>query len=103
MSKHTPGEWKVEKGEQPGFWDIIHNPGPKGIWICDTDDEDNANLIASAPDLLKALEAVEWVQDLNGVPVCASCYRVKPDFGMWPEGHTADCQLAQALKKARGE
>jgi hypothetical protein len=46
-------------------------------------------------DLLEALEAVEWGSD--GAQWCSSCFNHEWD------GHGANCQLNQAIKKARGE
>lgn len=65
-------------------------------------ESDESNLDAAAPDLLAALEAVEWV---NGA--CPWC-------GWWESkeasliasqhvGHAPDCPRQAALKKARGE
>src|SRR5690606_1988033 len=60
--------------------------------------EANARLSAAGPDLLDALEAVEWAaEDEDRVPVCPWC-----DMDM-PYGHDTWCKLAAALRKARGE
>ncbi len=55
--------------------------------------------------LLEALKAVEWAGHDTSVnelyptpdPTCPTC------SGCNPEGHTADCQLAAALRLGRGE
>ena len=67
-AQHTPGPWALEK--HCGEWMV----GPKEIWVCqlieDGQDEREfqatARLIASAPDLLAALQAMtdaagQWV------------------------------------------
>lgn len=84
----------------------------------------NANLMAAAPLMLAALESVEWSGEMRGKNVAWSCCplcmglkrgRVKPKHG--PEfvastdlghqqpqiGHTLDCQLAAAIKAAKGK
>lgn len=69
MSKHTPGPWEVvvdirhedEEEEYVAGFDII---GPNGVSVVGCEgisgssevERENARLIASAPDLLKALE-----------------------------------------------
>jgi len=56
-----------------------------------------AALLASAPDLLAALEAVAWSGNVLGA-VCPSCRYHRDEDG----GHAKDCDLANALDKARG-
>lgn len=53
MTKHTPGPWTAD-GEDSD-WEINFN----GISIAEVYDEADARLIAAAPDMLAALEAVE--------------------------------------------
>lgn len=61
MIKHTPGPWAVvsdhdwHSGQQYGVKDVVP--------LNHTITEANANLIAAAPDLLEALEAVLSVAD----------------------------------------
>jgi hypothetical protein len=69
MSKHTPAPWKT--------WPSIHNGQTyivKGDYtskdngcIAHADTEANARLIAAAPDLLAALEAISnpWLDDFS--------------------------------------
>ena len=91
------------------FWHIEH-----GCHIRDADDEaialvrisnpqtpeqhEHARLIAAAPDIYEALKAVEYIsQDGWVTPYCFPC-------GGWEEqGHTDDCKVGNALKKAEGE
>ena len=68
MSKHTEGPWKVEShGEREkrralyvkgGLEGSIYNLAAKVGYVGDAEDEANANLIAAAPDMLKALEEI---------------------------------------------
>jgi hypothetical protein len=85
MSKHTPGPWTVLPGITSG--DIITPMGRVASCVVLTTD---ANLIAAAPDMLEALEAVEAWWNAHGI-----------------EGdHRTDafCTLARnAIKKARGQ
>jgi len=63
-----------------------------------------AKLASINTDLLKALEAVEWKGLELGT--CPECFGLRPGF-FFPrpkeEGHFPDCQLNQAIQKARGE
>lgn len=67
----------------------------------DGDVNANARLIAAAPDLLAALEAVEWIAVPAGYGSfdleCPWCDMRKSS------GHTDDCQRQTAIAKARGE
>jgi len=85
---HTPGPWSVEAiyallrfgRKSGGSWDDIgeeHEFFP---------DEDDANLIAAAPEMLEALEAMVEMVEMNGLGK-----RYALDLA------------ASAIKKARGE
>ena len=94
---HTPGPWKV-LGE-----DVVLECNEKEVvaWVGDIDGQmiNNANLIASAPDMLEALEEV--VALTENLPVCPFCGAVK---GV--QSHRPDClshEINAAIKKARGE
>lgn len=57
MSKHTPGPWKYEKcpcGDPICTRFCIAHSGAEGMF-----DEADARLIAAAPNMLEALEAIE--------------------------------------------
>ena len=59
---------------------------------------EDAALIAAAPDLLRELEEAQWVTDLDEdiQRWCPRCVNGENS------GHTPDCTLAAALRKARG-
>ena len=68
-----------------------------------------ARLAAAAPDLYRALAAVEFAggSDHTG-DLCPSCSGYDPTYGEgWahhrPNWHQPTCALAAALRKARGE
>lgn len=67
MSKHTSGEWRVTPEENGNEYGV--DSGKWGICICadapgDGSAEANARLIAAAPELLSALEALlDYVGD----------------------------------------
>lgn len=110
--KHTPGPWKVRKvvdnsGDYPfPNYDILAllDYGPQGIADA-YNNPYNARLIAAAPALLEALEAVEWVVDYkepltrhgDNYRFCPHCRAEKYD------GHNDSCKLGNALKLVRGE
>lgn len=96
MSKHTPGEWRVEPECSYGY--DIRSEGEK--WVCSANNDhgnperfptneeslSNAHLIAAAPDLLEALEfVVEKVRTADLMVV------------------GADIVINDAIAKARGE
>lgn len=64
MSKHTPGEWRIDLHSAHDKMIPIAGRGPGQIAFVDQDDIDtdeaaaNAALIAAAPDLLAALEDI---------------------------------------------
>ncbi|QHJ82341.1 MAG: hypothetical protein [Caudoviricetes sp.] len=100
MSKHTPGNWIAEfDGE---YWNVVVEGGEgfgreiigcEGLYRCDGSDEANARLIAAAPELLRAVQAV--VNDCH-------------DLGMLPSNErgreiTAFEMAISAIEKATGE
>lgn len=122
MTNFTPGPWRVEgAGTSTAQWNVIladdysHDDGSPhevasletftvrrdGMYVEVPDAPTlhaNARLIASAPDLYAALKAAEW----GGMDTeihqdhCPAC-RHSEDIG-----HSPDCQLAAALRKAEG-
>lgn len=101
MSQHTPGPWRI-RAERYKFIRIeTALSGIAGLDTIDGEGMANARLIAAAPDLLAALEAMVAVHDKpcrfdhNGY--CQSHYL----------DHQVDGCLVQiardAIKKARGE
>ena len=61
MSKHTPGPWRVNPGAKEvrgADWNVI---------VADVTDEQDARLIAAAPDLLAACSDLVEMSDA-GVP-----------------------------------
>lgn len=100
MMSHTPGPWSVEAiyallrfgRKSGGSWDDIgeeHEFFP---------DENDANLIAAAPELLEALEAVEIAVTLGNAA------DDDPDAAReWLQAQTKAVELVEAvLKKVRG-
>lgn len=98
-TEHTPGPWAVDPDDRPGMeWNnhIVQQASPH-IAICfmthsgkrdNSEAEANARLIASAPELLAALDLL--VKDVA-------------DYEAWQRPcHALDVAIA-ALKKARGE
>lgn len=98
---HTPGPWKwhpiisIGTDGRETTWYPVTN-GQKLVVTADR--EDDAALIAAAPELLAALEAIEWLDDeIDGSEYCPYCGNTKED------GHAEDCAVGNALKKAKGE
>lgn len=95
--RHTPGPWHVDPDPRPDMEWNNHIYGADGMAVCfmahsdgkdDERDEANARLIAAAPDLLSALEAVEQAYSNRHSP----------------QHRTACLMQAQAaIKKAKGE
>jgi hypothetical protein len=91
MNKHTPGPWRYSKAHK----DVISMCGGiKKDVICDIGNEENAHLIAAAPDLLAALEDMlagwKYIRESHG-----DIYGVGWD--------RAQDNAAAAIARARGE
>ena len=116
QTNHTPGPWSIS----------FQTTGERQLWQCaDIGNRDkgahivsvewagpdyggtlktigeahaNAHLIAAAPELLAALERVEWIPEggSEGRLMCAWCYEHKQ------AGHTSDCQRQSVLAAAKG-
>ena len=109
--KHTFGDWKsygaVVLCPRGYVVAAVSEPGYRSYRVPELDGKDwgeviaNRNLIAAAPDLLAALEAVEWVptSDPNWVR-CEWCgiVRFKPEQSLT---HKPDCQRQAAIAKAK--
>ena len=96
MNNHTPGPWTLE--EHRAHWtSYIVRGGPMQNQIAqcfnwqdkgfDVSSEENARLIAAAPDLLEALELALLVIEATGPGVY----------------HDAERQMRKAIAKAKGE
>lgn len=97
MSKHTPGEWKIEAiyigfQRDVSFYNIMAGKTNLGS----IKDEANARLIASAPELLEALKEAQKV-----LLIC------KPIMSHYLEPQEAYNKVAviieQAIAKAEGK
>ena len=106
---HTPGPWRLEGiagAKYPDLtqWAVLApnpNAGKKGVCysgdeytiVFSIEDEDDARLIASAPDLLAALEELETL----------GTHGSAPSFTDWTAFHDKVAQIARAaILKARG-
>lgn len=96
--------WLVERAD-----DREHRGG-----MLEADGEDRARLMAAAPDLYRALKAIEWIYDSRDSceDNCPSCGAYGPISAKqtpryvreYNAGtHKPHCALAAALAKARGE
>lgn len=98
MSKHTPGPWQYRRSSTSStdYYEIIP-AGELGGWkdgrylsVSGAIDEHDARLIAAAPDLLEAAEAIvaRWDSPL---------WKDQPHTGTFID------QLRAAIAKAKGE
>ena len=96
MNEHTPGKWEWgELGDLAVGNLLIAYCTYYGIEVPNPADK---AMIAAAPDLLRVLEAVEWVYNSReGQGECQWCRELERD------GHAPDCQRQAAIAKARGE
>ena len=142
---HTPGPWvwkndfhgdpiDISTYDSPGYYENPQLMGPdnKDVIGCDEywiigpignekEMRANAHLIAAAPDLLEALEKLEWSGWEKGPPTsmgldngertqaCPMCRGLAP-YGRALEGwmkeaigHKNDCELHAAIAKAKPE
>lgn len=103
QTPHTPGPWTIDTNMRG-----LHNvpvigvrSGDEAVANCGTSGDANARLIAAAPDLLAALQALVQRLDPLGedAPDSAEC-RV---CGKHPGSHAPDCPVSiakQAIAKA---
>jgi hypothetical protein len=98
---HTPGPWKVKSRDATSHR-VIGGGGTIATIITTSKHPPevklaNARLIAAAPQLLEALQALEWLDIQRYTAVfCPRCFQTKK------EGHVSDCQTKQALAAAKG-
>lgn len=94
MSKHTPGPWRLSKA---GSFKILHDD--VGLEIGQLScTEDQARLIAAAPDMLEALKSAERVLQAQ--------VRCEFNAGAPPTGtyhHTKLLEIQAAVAKAEGK
>lgn len=104
-SHWPPGEWEanpIQWPDQGGLRPLVgktYSVGCSCKNVAASTSPEVALLIAAAPELYAALSAVEWVEEVEdgGWFFCPKCLKYK-QFG-----HTKNCPLNAALKKARGE
>lgn len=97
--KHTPGPWLVEQGgcDGSGEFGINAHTNKGTFYVAETiggldEEEENARLIAAAPELLETLIHIEeyWNRDQNETAMANA---------LW---HIID-EARSAIVKARGE
>ena len=96
MNKHTPGPWEAVSDHD---WHSGWKFGVAGVVpVNHTITEANARLIAAAPDLLEALEAIERIKDI-WLPDCAEDQHQEEMIVL----HKARTIMLAAIAKAKGE
>jgi len=80
VSAHTPGPWRLDLDEKLGDWQVIDTTGTRVVADRPSNYEANngpanARLIAAAPDLLAACEALLNCTSTNAKP-CGDCARL---------------------------
>ena len=105
MSEHTPGPWRYVAVTDEDYdiemmtpWIVNGDEAgmvmpPVGVIAGPDSAEADLRLIARAPAMQAALEAVEWI-DLAVWEYCPWCLEKKID------GHAPDCQRQAALRPA---
>lgn len=101
-AKHTPGPWVVDADGQVWRYELrIADTAPRGADIAPRSERPaNARLIAAAPDLLAALQALMMWSDheaLTGLPCGAPVAPEAPSFDATVK------MVHAAIAKARGE
>jgi hypothetical protein len=87
----TPGPWKHETHDEEGFFRFYDIVTESGRILGTIDDDDDARLIAAAPELLEACE------EALGNDVACECENAS---NMYPSLRQ---KLQAAIRKARGE
>jgi len=89
-TQHTPGPWELRQSTRHGYWFIDYEQGGEGYTLTKLNcEEADAHLIAAAPDLLEALEAL--------LPIAARVIQGTTD------GQPMLRQARSAITKATGE
>ena len=100
---HTPGPWKITDGDQARPKIVSDNNTPVVAVFCGDYDsepgweisEEDARLIASAPDLLEACkEVMQYFTSMNDIPVERATIKTNSDTIK---------KMKQAIAKAEGE
>ena len=111
-AKHTPGEWYHDQGLDLGQPDTQHNGASAisiyaggwqvGLVLGNGKGESGANarLIASAPELLEALQNLEEIASLINAKQHAGA-EVRPD--QWSEMYHCSIKARAAIAKAKGD
>lgn len=99
-TKYTKGKWVKRQGDSDYKFDILGEFGtnktialiPNKCFVSDEEAEANAKLIASAPELLQALQDIVWLMtdDENG--------EIYDDYKLFPI--EAINKAKEAIKKA---
>ncbi len=66
MVKHAPGPWKITHSEVNGYRVSDSTGWGVAVVLKDTNDEANARLIATAPQMLEALEKIAEIGRQKG-------------------------------------
>lgn len=97
MSKYSPGPWVVTHSPLNGYRVSDKTGWGVAVVLKDTNDADNARLIAAAPQMLEALEAARLFIE-NGIEMG---YISEPQPGT-PESATLPA-IKEAVRAAKGE
>jgi len=105
MSKHTPGPWRKRKHPWTGNYEILGKDDAVVVAHADWDNygvesEDDADLIAAAPDLLLIAERVaagccSAAPESNSRVWCNYCGESWNAYGDWGP-HAKDCLTLRA-------
>lgn len=98
---HTPGPWVIRGSNRWG--DLTVEPAaepPKEITVANVPRQEDAALVAAAPEMLAALKAIEWAaaheDGYNVCPFCSARYRKRG------AAHRDTCIVGNAIAKAEG-
>ena len=97
---HTPGPWEIESSFNPGYKNISaqkHTALAQVVWCMEDEGrspecEANAHLIAAAPELLEALEALVLDESKEYIPT-----------RLWDAARAAIAKATGALAKGDSE
>ena len=111
MSKHTPGPWRISKFENTTATRMVMGADNFAVTCVmerlSTPEENiaNARLIASAPDLLAALQMqIDWRMRDGSPCACPAGQDEDEQRGKMPTIHATSCdELRAAIAKATGK
>jgi len=100
---HTPGPWLVKESAAHGAWVAYRQENKQKTLTKIPSTIENARLIASAPDLLEALNQIIWKLERKEVSGSKFDGGVRCEFAKIDRNDAVIAEARSAIAKATGE